>query len=314
MRYPLFAMLLTAAICPGTHGSAAEPKLNTAIFQKPNLVAWCIVPFDAGKRTPAQRALMLKELGLTRCAYDWRDEHVPTFAEEIRQYQQQGIEFFAFWSSHEQAFELFEKHHLHPQIWQTVPSPQAQTQGERVEAAARALLPLAERTKTLGSRLGLYNHGGWGGEPDNLVAVCQKLRALGHEHVGIVYNFHHGHGHIADWPESLALMQPYLRCLNINGMNASGEPKILGLGKGEHELEMLRVVAASGYNGPIAILDHRGELDARESLQENLDGLEWIRRELVEPGSGGPKPALRPAYVTRRDSADYSLSHGNWCK
>jgi hypothetical protein len=56
------------------------------------LVAWCIVPFDAKKRTPTERAKMLKELGIGRCAYDWRSEHVAEFEEEILQYKKHGIE------------------------------------------------------------------------------------------------------------------------------------------------------------------------------------------------------------------------------
>ena len=53
-----------------------------------------------------------------------------------------------------------------------------------------------ERTRRLGCPLGLYNHGGWGGEPENLVAVCEFLRRR-HDapHVGSVYNQHHGHDH-----------------------------------------------------------------------------------------------------------------------
>ena len=38
-----------------------------------NLVAWFIVPFDAMKRNPAERAEMPKELGIGRCAYHLRN-------------------------------------------------------------------------------------------------------------------------------------------------------------------------------------------------------------------------------------------------
>ena len=69
------------------------------VLRRENLVAWCIVPFDAAKRGPAERAIMLKELGITRCAYDWREEHVPTFEQEILEYKKNGIEFFAFWGA-----------------------------------------------------------------------------------------------------------------------------------------------------------------------------------------------------------------------
>ncbi|MGB7324644.1 MAG: DUF6797 domain-containing protein, partial [Rubripirellula sp.] len=137
-------------------------------------------------------------------------------------------------------------------------------------------------------KIGLYNHGGWGGEPKNLVAVCQRLHELGQTHVGIVYNFHHGHGHIDDWNESLNQMLLYLLCVNLNGMNRQAQPKILGIGKGQHELAMIRDLVASGYHGPIGILDHRPELDTRESLLENRDGLARIRKQIAEPPVNDP--------------------------
>ncbi len=258
------------------HGEMEESD----VLRQENRVAWCIVPFDARQRTPKQRAQMLKELEITRCAYDWRAEHVPSFEQEILEYKAHGIEFFAFWGVHEDAFALFEKYELHPQIWQMIPQPAGETQSERVESAAQQLTELAKRTQAMGCQLGLYNHGGWGGEPENMVAVCQRLRELGYDNVGIVYNFHHGHGHIDDWKAAFASMQPLLLCLNLNGMNTDAQPKILGIGKGEHELAMIRTVVDAGYAGPIGILDHREQLDAQESLQENIDGLDELRRQL----------------------------------
>ncbi|MEZ6057386.1 MAG: hypothetical protein R3C01_11855 [Planctomycetaceae bacterium] len=291
MGWAIVAMLLCLMSTTALH--SAEPvtellaqKVLTkdspaqGVLDRENLVAWCIVPFDAKKRSPSERAQMLNELGLKRCAYDWRAEHVASFEEEIQQYAKHKIEFFAFWSTHESAFSLFEKYHLHPQIWQTLAAPKEAVGEDRVEPTAQAMVPLAKRTAAMKCPLGLYNHGGWGGEPANMVAVCRRLRELGYEHVGIVYNFHHGHDAIADWKASWTLMKPFVICLNINGMNDKAEPKILGLGKGKHEIEMLRVVIDSGYTGPIGILDHRNELDSRESLQENLDGLDGLREQL----------------------------------
>lgn len=264
-------------------GSGSLPAEVPANFRTENLVAWCIVPFDARKRGPAARTAMLRELGLTRCAYDWRAEHVPAFEEEILQYKKQGVEYFAFWSRHEAAFSLFEKHGLKPQIWQTAPSPAGDAQEDRVAAAVAAVLPLAQQTAKMGCRFGLYNHGGWGGEPENLLAVCKTLRAQGHQHVGIVYNFHHGHDHIADFAEVLAKMKPYLLCLNLNGMaDPSQLPanKIIPIGAGSHEKTMIADIIKSGYHGPIGILGHRAQEDVAVSLRNNLEGLERILREL----------------------------------
>ena len=85
-------------------------------------------------------------------------------------------------------------------------------------------------------------------------------------------------------------MKKHLLCLNLNGMNADAQPKILPLGQGEHELAMLRELIASEYDGPVGILDHQADLDAKEALQDNLDGLEWLMKEIERPGSAGPRP------------------------
>ncbi len=270
-------------------GASLADGVNKNLERK-NLVAWCIVPFDAKKRTPNERAKMLKELGIGRGAYDWRSEHVAEFEEEILQYKKHGVEYFAFWGGHESAFALFEKHGLHPQIWRTAPSPKNGTQEEKLAAAVASMESLAKRTSEIGCKLGLYNHGGWGGEPGNLVAVCKGLRALGFKNVGIVYNWHHGHGAIDSWKESLALMKPFLHCINLNGMNNGAKPKILPLAQGKHDLEMLEVLVSSGYDGPVGILDHQNRLDSKIALSDNLEGLGWLKKELVTPGSGGPKP------------------------
>lgn len=285
MRFILLFLLATTTLTV-----AQTTADRQQLLARDNLVAWCVVPFDASKRGPAERAAMLAELGLKKCAYDWRAEHVPTFEQEILEYRKHGIEFFAFWSSHEEAFKLFEKYDLNPQIWQIAGSPSEGTQAEKIEASARSMEPLAKRTAKLGCKLGLYNHGGWSGEPENMVAICKRLRELGYANVGLVYNWHHGHEHIDDWAESLELMKPYLLCLNLNGMNTGAQPKILPLAQGQHELEMLEVVLQSGYDGPIGILDHQTHLDTKENLQDNLDGLDWLTKELVQPGAAGPKP------------------------
>ena len=81
------ACLSLIAVAP-RYCAAAEDQL----FAPSNLVAWCIVPFDAKKRGPEERAQMLDRLGLKRLAYDWRDEHIPTFDQEVETMQRHGIE------------------------------------------------------------------------------------------------------------------------------------------------------------------------------------------------------------------------------
>jgi sugar phosphate isomerase/epimerase len=274
----LLGLLLVRGSLPGDDQPApVAARQGWDLYQPENLVAWCIVPFDARKRNPEERAVMVQELGLQRVAYDWRDEHVPTFEEEILAYQRHGIEFFAFWSWHPEFAPLVKQHGIHPQFWIMIPNVEADTDAARTRLAAEQLFPIVRNAAELGCKVGLYNHGGWGGEPANLVAVCEELRDTHQaDNVGIVYNFHHGHGHIANFKESFALMQPHLLCVNINGMNDAEMPKILRVGDGAHEAEMLRIVAESGYDGAIGIIDHRPETDSADTLRENLTGLAEI--------------------------------------
>ena len=283
----LIVWLMQFSLIDGVQVHADDLNPASRLFAPTNLVAWCIVPFDANKRGPAQRAAMVKGLGLSRVAYDWRAEHVATFEQEIEQYNKHGIEFFAFWSWHDAIEPLIKKHGIKPQIWMMLQAPPDGDQAEKVAAAAKSLLPMVEKTRELGLKLGIYNHGGWSGEPDNMVAVCQYLREHHQgDHVGIVYNFHHGHDHVADFPKSFAKMLPFLICLNLNGMADAAsvdgiKNKILPIGTGKHEREMIREIVAQGYSGPIGILDHRNELDAEQSLRQNLEGLEKLVGEAV---------------------------------
>ena len=286
-QYPVYKqkhvqqILLNAVRWMGDNSQRKVADSRSHLLSKENLVAWCIVPFDVKKRSPRERAEMLSRLGIKRAAYDWRAEHVDLFEEEIFEYKRKGIEYFAFWDAHERAFELFEKHGLHPQIWRTLGSPESGTLSEKVKSAAEAMLPLVKRTQEIGSQLGLYNHGGWGGRPENLVAVCRFLREEhGAGHVGIVYNFHHGHADIDRFSDAVRAMAPYLLCVNLNGMNRDADPKILPIGSGTQERAMVDALIAEGYSGPIGILGHIATEDVEVTLSNNLKGLHKLKQAL----------------------------------
>ena len=163
-------------------------------------------------------------------------------------------------------------------------------QAAKVKHAADRLRPLAETLAKAGCRVSIYNHGGWGGEPENMVAVCE---AVDLPNVGIVYNQHHGHDHLPRFKEALAQMLPHLHFLNLNGMTAEGDKKgqkIMVLGQGDLDLELARTICESGYAGPVGILNHTGH-DAEARLLDNLEGLDWITGELT--GKPLPKPTPR---------------------
>jgi hypothetical protein len=267
-----------------------------AVFAKSNLVAWCIVPFDAKKRGPEERAQMLDRLGIRRLAYDYRAEHIPTFDAEVEAMKRHGIEFMAWWFPGELNDEargilaVIERHKITPQLWITgggSATKDATEQRARVESEAQRVRPIAEAARRLGCKVGLYNHGNWFGEPENEIEIIERLKREGITNVGIVYNFHHGHDHIERFPGLFRRMQPYLLCVNLNGMVKDGERqgrKILHLGEGDQELGMLRVIRDSGWFGPAGIIDHRPETDSEETLRNNLRGYESLMKELGAPG------------------------------
>ncbi|PYJ06840.1 MAG: pyrrolo-quinoline quinone, partial [Verrucomicrobia bacterium] len=115
---------------------------------------------------------------------------------------------------------------------------------------------------------------------------------------GIVYNLHHGHDHIDDFAELLRVVKPYLLALNLNGMTRSAEQsgrKILPLGQGELDQQMLREIRDSGWRGPVGILNHTEE-DAEGRLRDNLEGLEWLVNRLK-----GKPAGLKPIPKTWQD-------------
>ncbi|MEN8202581.1 MAG: TIM barrel protein [Bacteroidota bacterium] len=277
----IFVMSILAA-CVTQKNSSGD------LFAKENLVAWCIIPFDAKERNPEERALMLKELGISRLAYDYRDRHIPSFRKEIEVLKQHQIELSAVWlwvdpenplsEATIKILETVEETGTSTEFWVGMPDGafEGLSDAESLDKAVKAMKAVQESIEKTESNLALYNHGGWYGEPGNQVRI---IEALGSGKVKIVYNFHHGHHQVSRFEELLDLMLPHLSCININGMNMEG-PKIIPLGEGEHELEMLRIIRASGYEGPIGILGHTEGEDIREVLKRNLHGLDNLRSEL----------------------------------
>lgn len=269
-----------AAIILATLAVGAAPRGGSP-FARDNLVAWCIVPFDAKNRGPKERAEMLNRLGIKKVAYDWRDEHVKQWDEELEQYKSHGIELVGFWAPdrHKEILELLKRHGIKSQLWMMLPEPQGQTPEQKVDAAAAAVAPVARLAKEYGCAVGLYNHGGWVGEPENQLAIVHQLERDGADNVGLVYNLHHGREHLSRFGVLMPLMKSRLLCLTINGMKRGG-PEILPVGRGDDDLSLLKTIRDSGYTGPIAILNHRHEVDAEQGLRENIDGLKKLLAEM----------------------------------
>lgn len=273
------------------------------IFARTNLMAWCIVPFDAKKRGPEERAAMLEQLGFKHFAYDYRAEHIPTFDTEIAACRKHGVGVDAWWFPtvlNDEArliLGVLKRNNVKAQLWVMGgggPLKTAEEQRARVEAEAKRIRAITEAASAIGCTVGLYNHGAWFGEPENQIQIIERLKQDGITNVGIVYNFHHGHEHLDRFPALLQQMKPYLLTLNLNGMTRDGEKagkKIVPLGQGDLDLGLLKVIRDSGWRGPVGILNHTDE-DADARLRDNLDGLDWLVPQL-DGKAAGPKPKPR---------------------
>lgn len=255
-----------------------------------NYFAWCIVPFDNQNRTPEQRIEMLKNLGFKSYAYDWRAEHLPEMAKEISLARKNGIKMNAVWmwldnndtvgnlsANNRKVLQALEETGLKTQIWVSFPEDyfDNMTEQQALEKSVNIVGYVSREARRLDCKVGLYNHGGWFGRPENLVKICE---ALDGNDVGIIFNFHHAHEMIDEFPELVKLMKTHLWAVNLNGMNAGG-PKILPIGSGESEAEMLDVLKKNGFTGPFGILGHVEEADVELILKENLDGLKEVLGE-----------------------------------
>lgn len=282
----VFATFVSNGLMGKAEDTAAQKPADPFVID--NLVAWCIVPFDDRDRTPTERSEMLVRLGLKRYAYDYRAKHIETFDDEMLAIKKHGIELTAWWfptSLTDEAkliLDVLKRHDVKTQLWVTggggsTNSPEEQA--ARVQAEAARIAPIADAAAEIGCRVCLYNHGGWFGEPENQIEV---IKALGRSNVGIVYNLHHGHDHLDRFPQLLEKMLPYLDCLNLNGMVKGGDKvgkKILPIGDGELESDLIQAIFASGYTGPIGILNHTQE-NAETRLRKNLDGLHKILKSI----------------------------------
>ncbi len=255
------------------------------VFRKENIIPWSIVSFDVKERTPEKRIEMLQELGFNQYAYGNRPKHQATMKHELQLAKEKGIKVKAVWlyinldkdqvgelKSHSGAiFKVLEELGLHTQIWIGF-QPQyfeKLTNKQSLKQTVEMVEYLSNRANNLGCKIALYNHGGWFGDSKNQLKI---IKSLPKQDIGIIFNFHHAHENLDTFNEDIKKMMPYLWCVNLNGMKKEG-PKIITIGEGNLEKEMIQELLDLGYKGPFGILGHVKGGDAAIILEKNLYGL-----------------------------------------
>jgi sugar phosphate isomerase/epimerase len=272
---------------------AIASAFNSCDINKPvkldmdNYYAWCIVPYDSKNRTPEQRIEMLKELGFKSYAYDWRTEHLPEMVDEFKLAIENDIQVNGVWlkveendkvgilsAQNKKVLQAIKEASLKTQIWTSLEDNffKNLSEEESFDKAVEMISYLSSEMAKMGGGVGLYNHGGWFGNPDNLVKIVKSVPS---KNVGIVFSFHNAHEFLDTYSRMAKSMAPYLWAVNLNGMNPDA-PEFLQIGKGTEEARMIKVLEEAGYKGPYGILGHRMDADAKSVLAGNLEGLKII--------------------------------------
>lgn len=281
--------LFTSNCSTKLHGSKVN---NNMPFAKNNLLAWCIVPYDSKKRNSEERAMMLKELGINSLAYDMRDADLPNMETEFNTFKKYNIQMKGIWfwiniekdqalnNANETILKTLAKTNTKTELWVSFPNKfyDGLTDEEKIQKGAKAIQYIHQRAAEIGCTIALYNHEDWFGEPANEVRI---IEASGLKDVHIVYNFHHGHTQVDEFDEILKVTKPYLTTVNLNGMKGI-KFNILTLGEGDRELEMMKKLKESGFNGSIGIIGHTENEDVKLVLQRNLAGLKKLLAEMGE--------------------------------
>ena len=289
--FRLFTIAGTVWLLYSFTGHDAATAKKGSVFSKNNLVAWCIVPYDTCKRTSLQRAQMLNQLGITKFAYDWREAQIKQSGNEMDVIAAHRIKLQAFWMpyganpdysrNYSYIMEVLEMRGIKTQLWWSYGSSddslKNKSQDEKVKYVGDMVKRMAIRAQHNGCTVGLYNHNGWFGEPGNMLAI---LAYVNMKNVGIVYNFNHAEEQIDSFPAFFPKILPHLLALNIAGLKKGKPGKIVPVGEGDSEQEMIRLIAESSYHGPVGIINEDTHPDAATGLAININGLKNILQTL----------------------------------
>lgn len=291
----LRAGTIPVSVAGGESPQVIDPVVGASAFAKSNVHVWAYEEYDAITRTPEERARLLKELGITKAGYICRNPaRVAEFEAYVKAYEKEGVELIAVWTpvNTEQPFEepqisgfldVVERHKLKIQWWLTLEEAFDElTEVGRLERAVDRLRSLVVEANQRGCRLVLYGHGQekWFTQYENQIAILERLKKeMPTAQLGIVYNFHQSHAQMDRLKRVFPQLKPHLVAVNLNGMRSDG-PRIVTLGNGDREREMIDIIYKSDWHGPVGIIGHNRSEDAKQTLQANLDGLSSVLKQI----------------------------------
>jgi sugar phosphate isomerase/epimerase len=256
-------------------------------FRTENLIPWSIVAFDKLERTPSERVAMIKKLGFRQYAFGGRKKHIETMVTELNIARDEGIKISAVWlyinnkdtlrnlkRANEMVFESLKATGVSTQIWIGIAADffEGLSKRQSLKKALNMISFLSKKAQKVNCKIALYNHGGWFGESENQLEIIKRLPQYD---IGIIYNFHHAHKQLENYRSIIKKIYPFLWCVTLNGMKKGG-PKIIPIGEGSLEKEMLHFLVKLGYKGPFGVLGHVKEEDVAFTLKKNLKGIQSL--------------------------------------
>ncbi|KAA3633982.1 MAG: hypothetical protein DWQ02_12185, partial [Bacteroidetes bacterium] len=159
--------------------SCSAPKDTDAALDQ--VFPWCIVAFDSLERSPEERIHLLKELGFSKYAYDWRDKHLDEMAGELTLARENDIEIISVWlwlnakrdslgklsPANDRIFEIIKEINLNTTLWVSFSNNffEEHTQEQTMSYAIEMIKFINSKAREINCKVALYNHRGWFGNP-----------------------------------------------------------------------------------------------------------------------------------------------------
>ncbi len=285
-------VLAAVALAPPALSAAEAASQPVSVGQGTwPFFALCMDTHDARKRTLAQQAEMLKELGYSGAGHLWLDK----VTERIETLDAAGLKLYQIYMRLNVAPGASQPYD--PKLKQVLPLLKGRptmlallvSGGKASDQAgdARAvelLREIAGLAQPFGVRVVLYPHvGNWLEKFGDAIRVADKVDR---PNVGVMFNLCHflKTGDEKDLPTVLAKAGPRLMAVSINGSPTGAEVRagkgswITPLDEGGFDMAgLLRTLQAVGYKGPVGLQCYGISGDAREHLARSMAAWRKLR-------------------------------------
>jgi len=267
-----------------SHFSVAEKKPNLSKKKAHPFFAFCMDVHDSKKRTLAQQAQLLKELGYDGLGHLWLKK-IPERLETLDAANLKLFQIYVRVNIAPDSKRLYD-----PQLKKIIPllkgrgtdlallisglKPSDPAGDPRAVAVVREIADLAHE---YGLRVVLYHHtGDWLERVEDAVRLAQKVNR---RNVGVMFNLCHWLkvDREANMEQVLSLARPYLFAVSIHGADKASQIQagkgnwIQPLGSGSFDVyHLLETLKDLDYQGPIGLQCFGLRGDARNHLTRSI--------------------------------------------